>query len=101
LQGIPRCFWLNFIDNRRCSEHDVLEQSFNEIFKAYEAKTGKKLEVAYIPLSELDVRRASNPEDFGSYLHKVWATAGPFLRTDNDLYPEWNPSSVLDNIPVL
>jgi hypothetical protein len=77
-----------------------MKQSFNEIFKAYEAKTGKKLDVAYISLSELDARRASNPQDFTSYVHKIWATAGPFLRTDNDLYLEWNPSPVLDNIPV-
>jgi hypothetical protein len=82
------------------SDHGVLKQSFNEIFKAYEAKTGKKLEVTYIPISELDARRAANPQDFVSYLHKFWATAGPFSHTDNHLYPDWNPSTVLDNIPV-
>jgi len=75
-------------------------KSFNEIFKAYEAKTGKKLEVTYIPVSELDARLAANPQDFASFLHKLWATAGPFLQTDNHLYPDWNPSSVLDNFPV-
>ncbi|KAI0250538.1 NAD-P-binding protein [Lactifluus subvellereus] len=75
-------------------------KSFNEIFKAYEAKTGKKLEVTYIPVSELDARLASNPQDFAAFLHKVLATAGPASKTDNDLYPDWNPSSVVDNIPV-
>jgi len=76
-------------------------KSFNEIFKAYEAKTGKKLEVTYIPVSEYDKRLAANPQDFAAFLHKLWATAGPFTQTDNHLYPDWNPSSVLDNIPVV
>ena len=78
-----------------------IEQSFNEIFKEYEAKTGKKVEVTYIPVSELDARLASNPQDFSSFLHKLWATTdGRGLKTDNHLYPGWNPSSVVDNIPV-
>jgi ABC-type glycerol-3-phosphate transport system substrate-binding protein len=72
-------------------------QSFNEIFKEYEAKTGKKVEVTYIPISELDARMASNPQDVAAYLQKVWAT--PYhTETDNHLYPDWNPSSVIDNI---
>jgi len=75
-------------------------KSFNEIFKAYDAKTGKKLEVTYIPLSDLDARIVANPQDFGSFLHRRMATTGPFLQTDNYLYPDWNPSSVLDNVPV-
>jgi len=77
-----------------------LNQSFNEIFKAYEEKTGKKLEVTYVPVSELDARLAANPEDLASFLHKVVATAGPFLQTDNHMYPDWKPTLVLDNIPV-
>jgi len=75
-------------------------KSFNEIFKLYEEKTGKKLQVTYIPLSELDAKIAADPEDFIAFLHKSWATAGPFKRTDNHLYPDWNPSSVIDNIPL-
>ena len=75
-------------------------QSFNEVFKAYEEKSGKKLEVTYIPLSELDARIAANPQDFSSLLHKVLATNGPFPRNDNHLYPDWNPSSVFDNLPI-
>ena len=82
------------------SEQDALKQSFNEIFKAYEDKTGKKLRVTYIPLSELNARIAANPQDFVSYLHMTWATQGPFLHRDNHLYPDWNPSSVLENVPV-
>jgi hypothetical protein len=54
----------------------------------------------YIPISELDARIAANPQDFPSLLHKLWATDGPFLRTDNHLCPYWNPSPVVDNLPV-
>ena len=78
----------------------TLKQSFNEIFKAYEERTGKKLQVTYIPVSELDARLAANPKDFPAYLHKFWATAGPFRRTENHLYPDWNPSPVIDHVPV-
>jgi len=75
-------------------------KSFNEIFKAYEEKTGKKLHVTYVPVSEFDARITANPADFPAVLHKFWATAGAFPRTDNDLYPGWNPSPVIDNLPV-
>jgi len=75
-------------------------KSFNEIFKAYNEKTGKKLEVTYLPVSDLDARIAAHPQDFASFLHRTWATSGPFPRTDNDLFPGWHPSSVLDNAPV-
>ncbi|KAH9052642.1 NAD-P-binding protein [Lactarius vividus] len=76
-------------------------KSFNEIFKEYEAKTGKKLEVTYISVSELEARLASNPRDIPTYVHKHLATWdwSP-EKTDNDLYPEWNPSPVLDYLPV-
>ncbi|KAI9466589.1 NAD-P-binding protein [Lactarius psammicola] len=75
-------------------------KSFNEIFKGFEAKTGKKVEVTYLPISEFDARLAANPNDFRPLLHKFFATAGPFPKTDNHLYPDWNPSPVLDNVPV-
>ncbi|KAH9980932.1 hypothetical protein BGW80DRAFT_1247774 [Lactifluus volemus] len=77
-------------------------KSFNEVFKAYEAKSGKKVEVTYIPISELDARIAANPEDLVSYLHKIWATVDPIQALDNDnyLYPDWNPSRVIDNIMI-
>ncbi|KAH9989375.1 NAD-P-binding protein [Russula compacta] len=75
-------------------------KSFNEIFKAYETKTGKKLEVTYIPISDLEARVAANPRDIASFLHKSSATNGPISQTDNGLYPDWNPSSILDNVPV-
>ncbi|KAH9986769.1 hypothetical protein BJV77DRAFT_1070785 [Russula vinacea] len=75
-------------------------KSFNEIFKAYEEKTGKKIEVTYIPVSELDAKIAANPKDFSVFLLKYWATAGPFQRTDNHLYPDWNPTPAIDYVPV-
>jgi uncharacterized protein YbjT (DUF2867 family) len=76
-------------------------KSFNEIFKEYEAKTGKKVEVTYIPISELDAQLASNPQDIIAYLRKIWATRdGSQRKTDNHLYPDWNPSPVIDYLPV-
>jgi len=75
-------------------------KSFNEIVKEYEARTGKKVEVTYIPISELDARLASNPQDVAAYLQKLWATKERPLGTDNHLYPDWNPSTAVDNIPI-
>jgi hypothetical protein len=77
----------------------VSNQSFNEIVKEYEAKTGKKVEVTYMPVSELDARLASNPQEIYAFLHKLWATTDGHLGTDNHLYPGWNPSSVVDYLP--
>jgi len=70
------------------------------VFKAYEEKTGKKLQVTHIPISEFDARLAANPKDFSAFLHRYWASAEPFRRTDNHLYPDWNPSHAIDNLPV-
>ncbi|KAI0300682.1 NAD-P-binding protein [Multifurca ochricompacta] len=76
-------------------------KSFNEVFREYEAKTGKKLEVTNVPVSELDTRLAANPRDIFAILHKAWSTGPePKKENDNHLYPGWNPSSLLDNIPV-
>jgi hypothetical protein len=57
--------------------------------------------VTYIPVSELEARIASNPDDIAAQLHKFWATGGAFQKTDNHLYPNWNPSPVIDNMPVV
>ncbi|KAI9466591.1 NAD-P-binding protein [Lactarius psammicola] len=55
-------------------------------------RLGKKVAVTYIPVSELNARLASNPQDIVASLHKIWAT--PYHpETDNHLYPDWNPSS--------
>lgn len=79
---------------------EVSNQSFNEIFEEYEAMTRRKVEVTYVPVSEYDERLASNPNDVASFLHRLWATTDERSETDNHLYPDWNPSSVIDNIPV-
>ncbi|KAI0269403.1 NAD-P-binding protein [Gloeopeniophorella convolvens] len=74
--------------------------TFNEIFKEYQEKTGKKLEITYVPVSELQERVAANPGDFIAFLHTIFATAGPAVKSDNDIYPGWNPSRAVDNAPV-
>jgi hypothetical protein len=51
-------------------------------------------------VSELDAKIAANPEDFSIFVKKYWATAGPFQRTDNHLYPDWNPTPTIDYIPA-
>jgi len=75
-------------------------KSFNEIFKAYEAKTGEKVQVTHVPISQYAARIAANADDIPALLHKYFATGGPFPKTDNHLYPAWNPSPVLDHVPV-
>ncbi len=73
-------------------------QSFNEIFKGYEERTGKKLDVTYRSLDSLRAKLVENPQDFDAYLHLTWATGGLTGKPDNGLYPEWNPTKVLDVI---
>lgn len=52
-------------------------------------------------VSDLDAKLAANPRNWVASVHKTRATRGPFLQTDNHLYPDWNPFSVFDNIPVI
>ncbi|KAI0267015.1 hypothetical protein BC834DRAFT_872160 [Gloeopeniophorella convolvens] len=70
--------------------------SFNEIFSAYEERTGTKLEVTYRTLDDLRTKLAANPYDFDAYLHIVWVTDGLVGEPDNALFPEWNPRKVAD-----
>jgi hypothetical protein len=70
------------------------------VFKAYEEKTGKKLQVTYVPVSEYEARLAANPRDFVAFLQRHWIISEPVKQTDNHLYPDWNPSPVIDNMPV-
>jgi hypothetical protein len=58
------------------------------------------VQVTYIPVSELDAKSATNPKEFAVYMHMFWASAGSFHQPDNDLCPEWNPSPVIDHVPV-
>ena len=70
-------------------------QSFNEILRSYEAKTGKTLEINRIPPSELEKR--SDPV---SVLTLRWERGEGVVGDplDNDLYPGWNPKKVLEYI---
>ncbi|KAI0269429.1 NAD-P-binding protein [Gloeopeniophorella convolvens] len=74
--------------------------TFNEIFTEYQERTGKKLEITYVPVAELGERVIANPGDFVAVLHKRFATYKPVAESDNHLYPGWNPSRVVDNAPI-
>lgn len=76
--------------------------SYNQIFAAYEKKTGKKIDVTYRSAQELQDAFASNPQDAGSYMQYVWTLGqgqvGKPEQVSNGVYPEWNPKNVLDVI---
>ena len=72
-------------------------QTFNEVLKSYQEKTGKTLEITHIPPSELEKRSGLIPAlalrwDMGD------AVVGENL--DNDLYPGWNPKKAVDCIDL-
>jgi hypothetical protein len=71
-------------------------QSFNEIFRVYEERTGTKLDVTYRTVDSLRARLAKNAYDFDAYLHTIWATDGLVGEPDNGLFPGWNPTKVVD-----
>lgn len=71
-------------------------QSFNEIFRGYEERTGTKLDVTYRTVDSLRTRLAENAYDFDAYLHIIWATDGLVGEPDNGLFPDWNPMKVVD-----
>lgn len=77
----------------------VTTQSFNQIFAAYEKKTGKKIDVTYRSAQELQDTIANNPHDFASRLHLSWSVGqgqvGKPEQVSNGGYPEWNPKNVL------
>lgn len=64
----------------------------------YEKKTGKKLEVTHTPLSTLTDNFSKNPKDLYSLLKIVWDQGGGIVETPTNVWPEWNPKSVLDVI---
>ncbi|KAI9457886.1 NAD-P-binding protein [Russula earlei] len=72
--------------------------SFNEIFRGYEERTGKKLEITYRSTESLRQKVEENPYDFDADLHLNWATDGLVGEPDNALYPDWNPTKVVDII---
>jgi hypothetical protein len=72
--------------------------SFNEIFKAYENKHNKRVDVTYIPIDELMKRKAENAGDRSAMLHLEWAEGRGIVGEplDNDKWPEWRPSKVIE-----
>jgi len=75
-------------------------QSFNQIFKQHEDKTGKKLNVTYRPESELEAALAKNPADVQALLQLDWGRGGGLVGSLDQLsvseYPDWNPKSIAD-----
>jgi len=69
--------------------------TFNEILRSYQEKTGKTLEINYLPPSELEKR-----SDFVSSLLLRWVRDGGAVGdpVDNDFYPGWNPKKVIEYI---
>ncbi|KAI0054400.1 NAD(P)-binding protein [Artomyces pyxidatus] len=69
----------------------------NELFSAYETKTGKKLEITYRSIGELETAIAANPSDVGAVVQHIYATGDGVIESpDNALYPNWNPTPTID-----
>ncbi|KAI0259731.1 NAD-P-binding protein [Gloeopeniophorella convolvens] len=76
-------------------------KSFNEIVKLYEAKTGRKVQVEYIPVSTLAERFKANPNDLLSYLKLSFISGvGLVGEPENYLFPGFNPAPAIDCIPL-
>ncbi len=75
-------------------------QSFNQIFKEYEERTGKKLNVTYQSESELRAAISKNPADVASVLQLDWGLGGGLVGSLDQLsvsdYPNWNPKTIAD-----
>jgi hypothetical protein len=75
-------------------------QSFNQIFKENEERTGQKLKVTYRSESELKEAIAKNAADVGALLQLDWGLGGGLVGSLDQLsvseYPEWNPKTVAD-----
>ncbi|KAF8596574.1 NAD(P)-binding protein [Ceratobasidium sp. AG-I] len=69
--------------------------STNEVIALWEKKHGKKLQVEYRPLSEIDDRVKADPADIWAVIIQVWSSGrGELKSLNNDLYPEWKPQTV-------
>ncbi|KAI0259727.1 NAD-P-binding protein [Gloeopeniophorella convolvens] len=75
-------------------------KSYNEVVRLYEDKTGKKVEVEYIPASVLTERVNENPEDVVSYIQLSVVNMGLGGKPDNDLFPDWKPAPAIDGVPL-
>lgn len=90
-------FFFSFLNQiRQQISRMVRLQSLNEIFRGYEERTGTKLDVTYRTVDSLRAKLKENPYDFDAYLHIIWATDGVVGEPDNGLFPEWNPTKVID-----
>ena len=73
-------------------------QTFNELFAAYEKKTGKKVEVTRTPLEDLPDKAAAG-DMYAAFYHDLDTRGGTVGEPlDNDLFPDWNPKKVFDAI---
>lgn len=72
--------------------------TYNKIIAAYEARTGRKLEVTRTPREALAEKASKG--DLNAFLLHEWDIRGATVGTPltNDLYPNWNPKSVIDAI---
>lgn len=83
---------------------DHTPQSLNAIVEEYEARTGKEINVTFLPIEELEENLRKDPNDWASRLRLTWAKGeglvnfGEDCDVDNFEYPEWNPKSVVDII---
>lgn len=77
-------------------------QSLNEIYKAYEARSGNKVEVTYRSIPELQKTMKNNPKDIGSMWQCLWALGVGIVGTPEQVsesirvWPEWNPKKISD-----
>ena len=85
--GLP-CFHLKTL---------LPSQTFDEIVKAYESKTGKSVEITRFSSEELkELKKAG---DVYGVLYADWEEGGGIVgEPDNDLYPGWNPKKVIEVI---
>ena len=90
--------YVPFLVSRRIHQrlYQITPQSFNEIFRGYEERTGTKLDVTYRTADSLRAKLSENANDFDAYLHLIWVTNGLVGEPDNGLFPEWNPTKVVD-----
>ena len=72
-------------------------QTFDDIVKAYESKTGKSVEITR--LSSEEIRELKKAGDVFGVLYADWDEGGGVVgEPDNDLYPGWNPKKVIEVI---
>lgn len=78
-------------------------QTFVDVVRQYEQRTGKQITVTHIPRAELERQLQADPNDFVAYLRLDWDNGNGVAaqdpeELDNKLWPEWNPMKVLDTI---